>query len=307
MIYFIVNKQSRTGKGALIWREIRTILKEKGISYKSFYTEYKGHATKLAKNLSSNLKEEIKLVVVGGDGTVNEVINGIVDFEKVCFGIIPTGSGNDFARGLGIKGDIRQHVERIISGKQIERIDLGCVSYGDNKSRYYGISSGIGMDAIVCKKALNSKLKTFLNRFHIGKLTYLILTIQTLFSMETAKVKVRFDNKTIKSFNRLIFCAAMNFRAEGGGVPMAPRADAKDGKLSLCFAHGIPKWKTFFMLPLLVLAKHEKLSCFYITECKTCEIKLSKPVVAHADGEYLGDVSSIFYECLPGKLKIIIQ
>ena len=64
MIYFIVNKQSRTGKGALIWREIRTILKEKGISYKSFSTEYKGHATKLAKNLSSNLKEEKKLVVV---------------------------------------------------------------------------------------------------------------------------------------------------------------------------------------------------------------------------------------------------
>ena len=307
MIYFIVNKQSRTGKGALIWREISSILKEKKVTYKAFSTEYKGHATKLAKMISSNLKDEIKLVAVGGDGTINEVINGIDDFEKVCFGVIPTGSGNDFARGLNLRGDIRQYVERIISCEQVERIDLGRVCYGNNKSRYYAISSGIGMDAIVCKKALNSKLKTFLNKIHLGKLTYLILTIQTLFSMETVKVKIRFDNEKIKGFKKLIFCATMNFKAEGGGVPMAPRADSQDGKLSVCLAHGIPKWETFFMLPLLVLAKHEKLSCFYNVDCQACEIKLSKPVVVHADGEYLGDVSSIFYECMPGKLRIIIQ
>lgn len=289
-----------------VWREAREILRSRNVEYKAFSTEYKGHATKLAEKISGLSEKEINLVVVGGDGTINEVINGIKDFDRVRFGVIPTGSGNDYARGLNLKGSIESHVNKIIDSVDTDVIDLGQVRWdGCDKPRYFAISSGIGMDAIVCKKALTSKQKVFLNKLHLGKLTYLLLTIETLFSMETARVKAEFDGKRRRNFNKLIFSAAMNFRDEGGGVPMAPKADAKDGKLSVCFAHGIPRWKTFFILPFLVLAKHEKLACFHIENCGNCNISLDRPVVLHADGEYMGDVTEVKFQCIPGILRIM--
>ncbi len=307
MIYFIVNPMSRTGKGLDIWKQVRTHLKKNNVEFKAFETKSVGHATELARKISSLPEEEITLVTIGGDGTINEVINGITDFDKVRFGVIPTGSGNDFARGLGLTDDPLLQADVIINSKDTEALDIGQVWWeGCEKPRCFVISAGVGLDAIVCKKTIDSKLKKFLNKIHLGKLTYIILTIQTLFSMETAQVKATLDDSEEKEFNKLIFAAAMNFRAEGGGVPMAPRADAKDGLLSMCIVHGIPKWVTFFCLPFLVLAKHEWIKGFDIIDCKKCQFKLDQPVVLHEDGEYCADTDHVIVECLPGKLRLIV-
>lgn len=306
MLYFIVNPKSRTGKGLNIWRDVKKYLKDNNIKYKAMDTKYEGHATELAKELCKLPYDKINLVVIGGDGTINEVLNGITDFDKINFGVIPTGSGNDFARGLGIKGNPVEQLVKIIMSEKTDAIDIGKVTWGEEeKSRYFAISSGVGLDAIVCKKALTSKLKTFLNKLHLGKLTYIILTVQTLFSMTTADFKVKLDGEE-RDLTKVIFSAAMNFRAEGGGVPMAPRADAKDGLLSVCMVHTIPKWRTFFCLPFLCAAKHEKIKGFDIVNCKKCEIEISEPVVLHADGEYVEDVNVVTFECVPGRLNLIV-
>jgi diacylglycerol kinase family enzyme len=105
----------------------------------------------------------------------------------------------------------------------------------------------------------------------------------------------------------MIFTAAMNLRAEGGGVPMAPSADPTDGKLSVCSAYGIPKWRTFFCLPLLVAAKHEKLKAFQLMNCKSVHMRLSKPMIIHADGEYCGESAEVTFTCLPQKLKMLMD
>lgn len=306
MLYFIVNPKSRTGKGLDIWKSVKKYLKEHNISFKAVDTKYVGHATELAREVCSLPHRELNLVVIGGDGTINEVINGITDFTKINFGVIPTGSGNDFAKGLGIKGDPIAQLETIVNSKGTEAIDIGKATFGGEETpRYFAISSGVGLDAIVCKKALTSKFKTFLNKIHLGKLTYIILTVQTLFSMTTADVEIELDDEK-RELNKVIFVAAMNFRAEGGGVPMAPRADARDGLLSVCMVHSIPKWRTFFCLPLLVTAKHENIKGFDIVNCKKCHMKISEPSVLHADGEYCGDIVDITYECIPKKLNLIV-
>lgn len=306
MIYFIVNQTARTGKSRQVWAGIRTILKEKNVEYKAFRTKYKGHATELARQISGLPGESIKLVIVGGDGTINEVVNGIQNFDRVLLGIIPAGSGNDFARGIGLSKNIRENMERILLSDSYHAYDIGRVSSPDIESpRLFAISSGFGMDAIVCKKALTSKLKTVLNKLHIGKLTYLLITIQTLLSMETVTEKVTFDDEQKVSYSKLIFSAAMNTFAEGGGVPMAPKASADDGCLSFSSAFGVPKLLTFCVLPFLVLAKHEKLSCFDIRNFKECDIELSAPMVLHADGEYLGDVANVHFECLHGVMRVL--
>lgn len=310
MLYFIANQTSRTGKGAKIWENVQNCLKNNQISYQSYITEYEGHATELAKMICNMDDDDIVLVVVGGDGTMNEVINGMEHFDKVRFAMIPAGSGNDFARGLGITKDYALNVNRLIEGYKkgpnfYKSVDLGKVTWDGNHSRLFGISSGVGMDAIVSKKALHSNLKKILNKIHLGKLTYIILTIQTLFSMDTGELEVTFDGEKM-SFHKLIFMAAMNLVAEGGGVPMAPKASAFDGKLSVSSASGIPKWRTFFCLPILVAAKHENLKGFHIKDSKETRIHISKPFVLHADGEYCGDVTDLVYTCEENKLHMIL-
>lgn len=309
MIHFIVNEHSRSGKGVRVWRQIEALLKKEEEPYRIWRTEYVGHATKLAKEISKLDEKEIKLVVVGGDGTINEVVNGIADFGKIRFGIIPTGSGNDCARGLGISGKPEELLLRILESNGTQSIDLGKVSWKENdriNSRVFMISSGVGMDALVCKKAMTSRIKKVLNRIGLGKLTYLIITVQSILSMQTANTRVIIDRERKTLYKNHIFSAVMNFRAEGGGVPMAPAADAKDGLLSVCTIHGIPKLCTFFVLPFLITAKHERFHGVKIENCRTCEFVMDTLLVLHTDGEYCGEVTKVEFECLPNRLKLLI-
>ena len=100
MYYFIVNPASRSGNGKYVWQKAEKILDQENTEYRVYFTSYQGHATKLARDITAR-GERLTLIAVGGDGTVNEVLNGIRDFSRVIFGYIPTGSSNDFARCMG--------------------------------------------------------------------------------------------------------------------------------------------------------------------------------------------------------------
>lgn len=307
MLYFIVNHTSATGKCRNVLKKVIASLSEKGTEYKLYRTEYKGHASEIAEKLSKLPDEKVTIIVIGGDGTINEVLNGITDFEKVRLGIIPAGSGNDFARGIKVDTDINELVDKLINNHlsdNTRRVDLGRVCFEDNGSRLFGISSGVGMDAIVCKKVTGSRIKKLLNKLHLGKLSYIFMTVYTLFSMETTDITVDFGKKK-KTINDVIYFVGMNLRAEGGGVPMAPDALPDDGVLSFSSAAGIPKWRTFLCLPILVMAKQKWLKGFDIYPADYAVIETAKPMILHADGEYLGQFAKIKYECLPGMLKII--
>ena len=98
-IQIIVNNGAGTGSAVAVWKETKEYLQENGISYNAYLTRYEKHAVKLAGQICGKIPQgPIYLLVVGGDGTINEVLNGITDFDRVRLGVIPTGSGNDFAR-----------------------------------------------------------------------------------------------------------------------------------------------------------------------------------------------------------------
>lgn len=312
MLYFIANEMARTGKGVGVWRQVQIELREKKIPYKVYMTEYKEHATELAKKISEKEEEDICIVVVGGDGTLNEVINGITDFEKVRISLIPAGSGNDFARNLGIKKSPQERLARILECVEqgpdcYERIDLGVAQWPQaKKPRKYAISSGVGMDALVCKKNATSKIKVIMNKLGLGKLSYLIVTVQSLLTMETADMAVKVDGSNTLNFKRTIFAAAMNAKAEGGGVPMAPKASVTDGLLSTCFVYKFSKFGALIRLPFLATGTHEHFNGFKVFDCKNIDIKIKKPMALHTDGEYLGDVTEVSYSCLPGKMRFMV-
>ena len=305
MYYFIVNERGGSGKARKTWQKVQKILDEKNVTYTALTTSLETTATVLARNVSS-LDGEIDLVVVGGDGTINEVLNGIGDFDRVRLGVIPTGSGNDFARGLGIKKNSRKALQRILDCKDARKIDLGKVNLDDGSHRLFGISAGLGMDAIVCKKAISSKLKDALNKIGLGKFIYVIYTVQTLFTMQTTTYSLGFDDGSKVDLPGTIFSAFMNFPAEGGGVKMSPEALCDDGKISLCCASGIKKIKTFFDFPFLVAGKHGKLKGFLQKDSSTFDISTATEQTLHIDGEYGGEVSHVRIETLPGRLKVLV-
>ena len=313
MYYFIVNTSGGSGKTSAKWREVKELIEERRIEYKAYRTTGKGSATRIAAKLSSLRENPVNIIVVGGDGTINEVINGIKDFERVRLGLIPSGSGNDFARGVGIPKNAAAALDRILAAGDGRRMDIGQLEIpgarGEtSKSRFFAISAGIGLDAIVCKKAVTSRIKKVLNFLGLGRLTYIVITVITLFSMNTYRMRLilKQDGKSkVFVFPRMIFTAAMNLRAEGGGVRMAPMASARDGKLSLCTAFGIPRWKAFFLLPFLSMGRHEGKKGFFLYNAQQMEIVTDKPMVVHADGEYMGDHKNVRFRSLCGKLHVL--
>ncbi len=308
MYFFIVNLTSRTGKAREIWIKVEKELRRREVAYEAHITKYAGHGRELADQLCTRgaaCPEGACLVVVGGDGTVNEVINGMHDFERVRFGYIATGSGNDLGRGLEIPKDPLKALEGILNAAEPYRMDLGLVTDGEGRERRFAISTGIGIDAEVCRQALTSGLKKVLNHLGLGSLTYVLLTVKSLFTMPTTELTISFDNGEKKKISRMIFVAGMNHPWEGGGVPMAPRADCQDGKLSVCCVYGIPRLKAFFLLPWLVQAKHEGLKGFEIVDCEQYELAIARPMAVHGDGEYLGDQTHVTCRCMRGMLQVM--
>lgn len=312
MYYFLVNLKGGSGKSVRRWRVIKNLLEKNNIKYELLVPDFQGDATRIASEICQREDDDIRLVILGGDGTINEVLNGITDFSKLKIGLIPTGSGNDFSRGLSLpRHRPRKSLKMILAAGEGKKIDIGKVEsddFGDGtrKVKFFAISSGFGLDAIVGTGINTSKIKIVLNKLHAGKLSYAILTVITLFKMTTHRVKVSFDGEEPVQFDKLIFLAAMNTKAEGGGVPMNPKATCTDGKLSVCIAAGVPKWKTFLMFPLLCLGLHGKLKGFFLRDFKTMELESETPSVIHTDGEMFGNLRKAKFSVLESKMTMLV-
>lgn len=307
MYHFIINLNSRTGKARKIWEELRKELDRREVMYAIHETKYAGHAIDIARRLVKNAEEPVKIVVLGGDGTFNEVINGARDYEKLILGYIPTGSGNDLARGLALPAEPMENLNRILASKEYQKMDLGCISWDEGESKkYFAVSSGVGVDADVCRRALTSTLKKVLNKIGLGKLTYGILTLISLFAMPLMNVHLVVDDVDYGILDKVLYIALMNHKCEGGGVPMNPMADPTDGKLSMCCIHGLNKVPALFTFPSLLAGKHTTHPAFLGPDFKTADIILKTPNVWHTDGEMCMYNTVMHVECLPGAIQIMV-
>ena len=262
MTHFIVNPQSRSGKGVLVWAEVEKQLKLKQNPYELHMTTCQGDAVKLARQLSNAANETgetVNIVGLGGDGTLCEVLNGLIISDKVNLGYLPTGSGNDFGRSMHYPSNILTMVERITDEPETMPIDFGTVKLGTKPfdENRFAVSCGIGYDAAVCDALLTSRVKKFFNSIHLGKLAYLVVGLMELFKMKLSNGYMVVDGKRIElSKVSFISCHIQPF--EGGGFRFAPNAYAQDGLLEVCVMSGGNKFTTEFVGPLL---KQTKLHC----------------------------------------------
>ncbi|SFA78771.1 lipid kinase, YegS/Rv2252/BmrU family [Acetitomaculum ruminis DSM 5522] len=283
MYYFIVNPNSCSKKGGKIWAEIEKKLKEDNIQYKLFMTNHRYHATEIIKSLTLEAKPKI-IVVVGGDGTINEVINGIINVKSVTLGYIPAGSSNDLARYLKLPREPLEALNLILNPKYFTLLDIGRVSYGTSSRRFL-VSCGIGLDAGVCHEALDSELKTRLNKFNLGSLTYAGIAIKQLIKCNPSKGIVILDDSKRLNFDNVYFTTILNSPYEGGGFKLCPKARPDDSYLDVIVVDNIIKLKMLMLFPIAHFGLHTKIKGVHIYRCKSAEIHLSKKSPVHTDGE----------------------
>lgn len=304
MYTFIINPNSRSGLGKHIWKEVRSILDQKNIEYEAHFTTHQKHATKIVHELTSDEKHHT-IVALGGDGTLNEVVNGIQYLNLVTLGYIPTGSSNDFARSNKLPTEPKEALEHVLSAMHVRKFDVGELQY-KNKKRRFLVSSGIGFDAAITHEAVVSKIKVLLNKLKLGKLTYVLIALRQLIFLTPHQATITLDGIDKHSFSRCYFIASMNQIYEGGGFMFAPEAKPDDGKLSVCVLTDMSKLKMLCLLPTALFGKHIYFKGVHTYNCKNISIHTDTALPVHTDGEPAFLQHDLYLHCLPEQLKVIL-
>jgi len=241
-----------------------------------------------------------RLFVAGGDGTLNEVLNGVASVEgglgAVTLGIIPLGTGNDFATALELPDDPEAAIERLLAGRP-HAVDVGRL----NGRCFLNISAG-GFIAEV-SEAVPSKLKTVL-----GKLAYLVGGAQVLADYEPVRVEMRgtsADGAAIPSHAALYTFAVCNSRLIGGGRVIAPNAEIDDGWLDVCLIHAMPTLEFVALLRRVADGSHiddERVSYF---RTRALELTFERPLNLNTDGQVL-EAGRCRYDVLPGAARLLL-
>jgi diacylglycerol kinase (ATP) len=300
----IVNPTSGRGFAGRSLPLIEQEMQKHGLDYKLVLTERPWHAADLAEQGARDGYDVV--VVASGDGTANEVLNGLMraknaGFDKTCMGQIAVGTGNDFAYGMNIPGGIEIGC-KILAENHRRRMDVGIVKGGDYpEGRYFGNGVGIGFDAETGFVA--AKI-----RWLRGLLLYLIAAIETIFIYYKAPtVHLQFEGKELTQSALMI--SIMNGRRMGGGFFFAPKGDPGDGWFDLCIARSVSQLRIFGLIPYFMKgtqATQKEVQMDKARRLTATAVSGSLPV--HCDGETVSfKCSEINIELLPAQIEFITQ
>lgn len=317
MYHIIINPASRSGRGAKIWSEqIEPALKESNAVYQTYFSKKAGEVKQLAAQITAEHPDDpdLKLIILGGDGTVNEALQGIADPSKVILGYIPTGSSNDLARDLHIPKEPKAALDLILRDAAPSIMDLGRLTYLDadqpEESRLFAVSCGIGFDAAVCAEAMHSPIKDTMNRIGLGKLTYLGIALKQLITARKVSCTLTLEDtvhnrQEYLSLPRFLFVTCMSHRYEGGGFMFCPSANDHDGVLDLCSVGNISKGLVLLALPTAFFGKHYFVKGINAHTATRMSITTSSPLWVHTDGEVTRKSCGFRVECLPGAIRMV--
>lgn len=248
-----------------------------GCSWRVEWTNAPGHAIQLARRAAETGAQIV--VAAGGDGTCNEVANGLLG-TSARMGVIPLGTGNDFARHVGIPGDLRQAVETLVRGRA-KRIDLGMVN-----GRYFVNIAGCGLDAAVAQR-VNQGF-----RYLRGTAAYVAALLQTLYTFRPTQMRVTVDGQRWEE--RAFLCTVANTDSYGGGMRIAPDASVEDGLLDVCVAGAVSKLELLWVFPRVYRGAHVTHPRFYLWKGRYVQVETDPPVPVLVDGDVLGSTPAVF-------------
>ncbi|HEY95285.1 MAG TPA: diacylglycerol kinase family lipid kinase [Dehalococcoidia bacterium] len=296
----IVNPVAGANKTYKKWPQLNRLLDHIGLSFDHQYTEGAGHAIELARDAASDGYRY--LVAVGGDGTVNEVANGILNTGSagdVSFGVISTGTGSDFARSAGIPMDSINACSVLTSVKRLV-IDAGIVEYhknGQKTQRYFVNAAGIGFDAA----AVESTEK--IPKYFGGTIPYLAGLLRTLIGYRNKSVVMDIDDRNQPA--KILSMIVANGNYLGGGMHVAPDAMMDDSLLDVVVIGDVGKLDLLKSLPMIYKGTHGNHPKVSIEKAVKVFINTSERVLVHADGELLGEGPALF-RLIPSALSLVV-
>ena len=298
----IVNPICGRGNGARIIPQLESHLKSHGVDFDLERTERPLHATELAQQAA---KDGYGIVVgVGGDGTANEVVNGLMHAkqagaDQTVMGVIGAGRGNDFAYAMGMPDDLADACRVLATGKH-NKIDVGFVKGGlFPNGRYFDNSMGIGFDAVVSFEAVKM---TRLSGFP----SYLVAALKTIFLyFKAPQVEIAYNGQVMTM--RALMVSIMNGQRQGGIFFMSPEARNDDGLFDLCIAEEVSRGRIFTLIPHFFKGSQFGQSEIKFGQTDKLVVTAVTGVLpAHADGETLcTNGTQLAIEILPNQLDVI--
>lgn len=300
----IVNPISGRGAGLASIPTIRQNLDALGVEYTITQTERPWHAAELTQQAVQDGYDVV--VSVGGDGTANEVINGLVLAQKAglgtaAMGVLAVGRGNDFAYSMYIPDGLEAGCQALVHGQR-KKIDIGFVCGGDYPNgRYFGNGVGLGFDAVVGFVAVKMTRLT-------GFASYIAAVAKTIFLyFDAPTVKIETDRETITL--PALMVSIMNGRRLGGGFMIAPQGDNADGLLDVCIVRQVSRGRVMTLIPHFLKGTQASQPEVSIIQAQRLEVTALKGFLpCHGDGETIcerGD--KIRIELLPAQIELICQ
>ncbi len=297
-IKIILNPIAGRGYGAKIEAELRRLLKAEGLNFDLVRTQRPWHAAELAERAAHDGFETI--VAAGGDGTSNEVVNGLMAASQngttPAMGIIPVGSGSDFANTMGIPPDLNGACRRLARG-QVQTVDVGRVTLPGQPPRYFDNTVNVGFGGIVTREARKIKWLR-------GTALYLPVVLKTVFIYHKAPpVTIEYDEQTLTL--RTLMVTVANGSREGGGFFVAPDAQPDDGLFDLCIVHEIGRLAMLGLIPHFLKGTHVDRETITMSCARRVTLSSPDDLIAHVDGEMLcTDAHRIEFEIFPRRLRV---
>ncbi len=260
-------------------REIETRLRQYGLTDIVWrHTTARGHACALAREAA--LAGAPLVVAVGGDGTLHEVVNGILG-TQATFGLIPFGTGNDFARALGLHGDLDTACRAVAQG-DTRRVDIGTVTgHGMDTPRHFLVICGAGYVAHTAR-TVNAGI-----RFLSGAAAYVLGAILTLRTFEPFQLTLTLDHGAPRTTSAM-FVSLCNTETTGGGMKIAPNAQADDGLLDICLVGAVSKATLLYQLTQVFAGRHVGHPAVSMLRASWVSLDADPPQPLLIDGEVIG-------------------
>ncbi len=296
----IVNPVAGAGRTAKKWPHIMGHLKRIGLRFEHDLTEAPGHAIELARLAVKRGFERV--VSVGGDGTINEVVNGIHDagsLGEVTLGIIETGTGGDYIRTIGVPRLYEDACQRLMSRSRLT-VDVGMVEYMNNNRpvrRLFVNFAGLGFDAEIVRRT-TQQFKAL-----GGMPSYLMGLLTTLICYQNQEVSLIIDGEVVDG--KVCTVLISNGKYGGGGMMAAPEADLTDGLLDVLIIGNLTKGDLLRSLPRIYQGTHLSHPKVTLKRAREVEVRSARPLPLQADGELLGVVPAHF-RIMPAALNIVI-
>lgn len=293
-VHIICHREAGGGRGLQVLNEVQQHLTHYKIDYLTYFTDYSTHAYVLTQGIIQRDYHSTghKLMVIGGDGTLHEVVNAMYQHnQQIPITYVPAGTGNDFHRAWQKDKSIRDIVDTMIFDRRPVLIPI--FTYEEHYTQTSGIvlnSMGFGFDAEVNYAAHQLPFSSLLKEKKFGKLTYLAALFTSLDKIKPYDVELNVDNKRINLDNCSLICV-MNQPYFGGGITLDPLVDPRKPELSLIAFQDIDSKALAKLIPKVLITKkqHESKHVSRYTG-KQMEFKLSVPVRGQVDGEDLTEI-----------------